>query len=153
MILLRAFEAPPHYVFMNHAISPEQIEHLALGKLTTPESVQVQRHIYNCPDCLKKLIEITFIQELQGVGPKPLCVPTSRKPLSFVHDTADGFIYSKVEHRGRKWIARHWGDELDGMRVCATLREANEYAVASFSEMFPEHRCTERCRLSDDLVR
>lgn len=132
---------------MRHAVSEEQLENLALGKLATNESIRVQRHIFGCPDCLRKLIEITYILELQGLGPKPLCVPPSRKPLSFIHHTADGLINSKVEHRGRKWIARHWGDELDGMRVCATMREANEYAVASFNQMFPEHRCTERCRM------
>jgi hypothetical protein len=88
------------------------------------------------------------LQELAGLGPKPLCLPSTRKPLSFVHDTADGFVYSKIERRGREWIARHWGDQLDGIRVCATVREANEYVVASFNEMFPEHRCTERCRMN-----
>jgi hypothetical protein len=131
---------------MSHSISDEQIENLATGKLTTHESIQVQRHIYDCPDCLRRLIEVTFVQELAGVGPKPLCVPSTRKPLWFVHDTADGFVYSKVERRGRKWIARHWGDQLDGMRECASVREANEFVVTSFHEMFPEHRCTDRCR-------
>jgi hypothetical protein len=132
---------------MPHNISEEQIRNLALGKLTTHESIQVQRHIFNCPDCLRKLIEITFLQEMNGQGPKPLVVPSTRTPLCFVHDTADGMIYSKVERRGRKWMGRHWGDQLDGMRVCATVREANEYVVTSFSEMFPEHRCTERCQI------
>jgi hypothetical protein len=79
---------------MSHAISGEQIENLALGKLPTPESIRVQYHIYNCPYCLYKLIKIAFMNELQGLGPKPLCVPQTRKPLSFVHHTADGFIYS-----------------------------------------------------------
>jgi hypothetical protein len=130
---------------MPHAISAEQMENLALGKLATHDSIQVQRHIFGCSHCLRKLIEITYIQELQGLAPKPMCVPTTRKPLSFVPDTADGFIYSKVERRGRKWIGRHWGDQLDGKRVCPTIREANEYVVTSFNEMFPEHRCTERC--------
>lgn len=130
---------------MRHEVSDDQIEKLAIGKLTTHESIQVQRHIYNCPDCLQRLIEITYIQELVGLGPKPLCVPKTRKPLSFVHDTADGFVYSKVERRGRNWIGRHWGVQLDGIRVCTNVREANEYVVRSFREMFPEHRCTKRC--------
>jgi hypothetical protein len=133
---------------MRHPISNRQIENLATGKLTTHESIQVQRHIYECPDCLRRLIEITYIQELAGLAPKALCGPTTRKPLSFVHDTADGFIYSKVERRGRKWVGRHWGDQLHGMRECATVRQANEYVVRSFNEMFPEHRCTDRCRIT-----
>ena len=131
---------------MTHS-TEDQMERLALGKLPTHESIQIQRHIFGCPDCLRKLIEITYLQELAGLGPEPLCVPTTRKPLSFVHDTADGFIFSNVERRGRKWIGRHWGDQLDGMRECSTLREANEYVLCSFQEMFPEHRCTERCKI------
>ena len=133
---------------MRHVTEP-QIGKLALGKLPTDESIQVQRHISKCPECLQRLIEITLIQELQRAGPKPPCVATTRKPLSFAHDTADGFIYSTVERCGRKWIGRHWGDQLDGMRVCATVNEANQYVVGSFNEMFPEHRCTERCRIGD----
>jgi hypothetical protein len=61
------------------------------------------------------------------------------------HDTADGFIYSRVERQGHKWIARHWGDQLHGQRECQTMREANEHATMAFAQMFPEHRCTERC--------
>ena len=98
------------------------MENLALGKLPTHESIQVQRHIYACPNCLRRLIEITYVQESAGLRPKPLCVPTTRKPLSFTHDTADGFICSRVERCGRKWAARHWGDQLNGMRVCTTER-------------------------------
>jgi hypothetical protein len=134
---------------MRHAISEEQIENLAAGKLTTHESIQVQRHIYDCSDCLQRLVEITYIQESAGVGPKPPYLLSTRQPLSFVHDTADGFVYSVVERRGRKWIARHWGDQLDGLRECVTVKEANEFVVASFQEMFPEHRCTERCIVLD----
>ena len=133
---------------MSHALSESQIkQQLALGKLTTHHSKQIQRHILGCPDCLRRLIEVALIQEERDEGPKPFCVRTTRKPLHFVHDTADGFVYSKVEKRGRKWIGRHWSDELDGVRECCTIREANDYVVASFNAMFPEHRCTERCKL------
>jgi len=130
---------------VGHPISNDQIDKLATGTLTTHESILVQRHIFDCPDCLRRLIEVTVDQELQGLGPNPLWVPNSRAPLSFVHDTADGFIHLKVERRGRKWVARHWGEHLEGMRECASIREANAYSVASFQEMFPEHRCTDRC--------
>jgi hypothetical protein len=27
------------------------------------------------------------------------------------------------------------------------MREANEFLVRSFAGMYPEHRCTERCRI------
>lgn len=101
---MRVFNALLHQIVMSHAISEQQIEDLAFGKLPTHKSIQVQRHIYECPDCLRRLIEITYIRELQGLGPKPLCLPKTRKLLSFVHDTADGFIYSKVERRGRECL-------------------------------------------------
>ena len=54
---------------------------------------------------------------------------STRKCFWFVHDTADGMVHSKVERQRRKWIARHWGDQLDGMRVCASLRDANKSLV------------------------
>ena len=131
--------------YVSH-FSAKQIEKLALGELTTAESIRVQTHIYNCPECLKKLVAITLVQEMQGLGPEPLVLPTTRKPLSFMHDTADGLVFCKVERRGRKWLALHWGDQIDGTRECASVREANEYAVTSFHQMFPEHRCTVRCK-------
>jgi hypothetical protein len=55
-------------------------------------------------------------------------------------------VYLRAERQGRNWIARNWGPQLGGMRVCKTMREANEFLEASFFEMFPEHRCTELCR-------
>jgi hypothetical protein len=75
-------------------------------------------------------------------------MPDRRKPLDVVHDTGDGVVYLRAERRGRNWIARNWGPQLGGSRVCKTMREANEYLEASFFEMFPEHRCTERCKLN-----
>ena len=132
---------------MKHEPIEQEIESLALGALSTHDSIRIQRHIYHCGACLKRLIEITLIQEEEGRGPKPLCLPNSRKPLSFVHDTADGLIYSTVERHDRRWLARHWGEELNGAKECKTMREANEFLVASFAAMFPEHRCTERCRI------
>ena len=69
-----------------------------------------------------------------------------RTAVSVVHDTADGLIYCQAERHGRKWLARHWGDELDGREEFRTLRAANEFVVTSFREMFPEHLCTPKCR-------
>jgi hypothetical protein len=28
------------------------------------------------------------------------------------------------------------------------MREANDLLIQSFAEMYPEHRCTERCRIA-----
>ena len=130
---------------MNHP-NDRQIERLVSGKLKTHEALVAQKHIFGCPECLRRLIEATYRSELLGLGPTPLAAPGRRKPLRFVHDTADGLIYGSVEKQGRRWVVRHWGEQLDGMKECATLREANEFAIASFQQMFPEHRCTKRCR-------
>jgi hypothetical protein len=67
-----------------------------------------------------------------------------------VHDTADGFVNLKSEKHGCNWIARNWGDQLQGARECKTMGEANEFLVRAFREMFPEHRCTARCRVNPE---
>src|SRR3954465_866570 len=130
-------------------VSETDIESLALGRLATADSIRVQRHLFKCGDCLKRLLalEILFAQKelLDGDRSPP---PDPRKPLFVVHDTGDGFIYSKTERRGRKWLARHWGEHLNGGRECGTMREANEFLAQSFREMFSEHRCTARCRIN-----
>jgi hypothetical protein len=41
-------------------VSESDVERLALGRLTTPESLRVQRHLYECGPCLKRLIEIEY---------------------------------------------------------------------------------------------
>ena len=130
---------------MTH-VNNRQMERLVSGKLKTHEALAAQRHIFTCPECLRRLIEATYRSELEGSGPTPLEAPAGRKPLRFVHDTADGLIHGSVEKRGRRWVVRHWGNQLDGMKECGSLREANAFAIASFREMFPEHRCTKRCR-------
>jgi|ERR1019366_4781796 hypothetical protein len=125
----------------------DDLRALTLGQLTTVKSLQVQRHLFNCGNCLKRLIEAEVLLALaEGVVvPKSPLVYNHRECLFVRHDTADGFIYARVERSGRKWIARHWGQELQGARECRTMREANEHAVTAFREMFPEHRCTARC--------
>jgi hypothetical protein len=56
-----------------------------------------------------------------------------------MHSGADG-----------KWVVRHWGRQLDGGRICASVEEANAYLMESFKQMFPEHVCSEQCR--EELV-
>src|SRR5262249_31404078 len=76
-------------------IAEKNIENLALGRLRTHDSIRVHRHLYTCSACLKHLIEITFALALKGLTPKTKLLSDARKPLYIVHDTADGFIYSK----------------------------------------------------------
>jgi hypothetical protein len=94
------------------------------------------------------LVEIEFALALRDVTQDVSPRIDGGMPLYIVHDTADGMIYSRAERRGRTWFARHWGKQLSGERRCASMVEANEFLGASFREMFPEHRCTSRCRVN-----
>jgi hypothetical protein len=126
------------------------LHRLSCGRLTTAASLRLQRHLFNCSNCLNRLLEIEVINEgIDGIATLRPKVD-KRKPLFIVHDTGDGMIYSRADRRGSRWIARHWGPELAGARQCRTMREANEYLASSFVEMFPEHRCTARCRVQGD---
>src|SRR5436190_21445368 len=129
-------------------VSDEKIESLALGRLRTHDSIRVQQHLYKCSGCLSRLVQITFNLDLNGFVLTELSTPDKRKPLYMAHETADGWIYSKCERQGRKWIARQWGDQVEGGKECSTMREANRVLVQAFREMFPEHRCTDRCKLT-----
>ena len=77
-----------------------------------------------------------------------MITPPVGKPLFLVHDTADGFVYVRVVRAGPRWREHRWGDQLEGGSEWPTVRQANEQAVKSFREMFPEHRCTDRCCLN-----
>jgi len=127
--------------------SDEELRGLALGQLATGDSIRVQRHLSRCHEaCLNRLIEIELQLRLSGplsLSHEVLCDP--RRPLFLCHDTADGLFYLRVERQGRKWLACHWGDQVEGIRECRTMREANERAIQDFRAMFPEHRCTARC--------
>jgi hypothetical protein len=70
----------------------------------------------------------------------------ANRPLEVVHYTADGPVYGRSRKLKKgQWMAVHEGPNLQGGRVCRTLREANEYLFRSFAEMFPEHCCTPEC--------
>src|ERR1039458_9943785 len=44
-----------------------------------------------------------------------------------------------------KWLARHWGRQLDGGRICSSVDEADAYLMDSFWQMFPGHECSQQC--------
>lgn len=123
-----------------------QIEKLALGRLRTLDSIKIQCHLFNCGPCLRRLIEIEFsLVALDLIVPRGPALD-KRKPLFIVHDTADGFVYCQTVKLARgKWLARNWGDQLNGARECRTMREANDHLLTAFREMFPEHGRIERC--------
>ena len=116
-----------------------------LGTLTTAQSLRLQAHIFHCPDCLTRLKEIELLLALPdaSVGRQDSAKAEMRKPLFIRHDTVDGFIYLRVEKRGRKWLALHWGEQLNGQQEFLTMREAG------ISMRWP---CFRRCFPSTDAL-
>ena len=75
------------------------------------------------------------------------------EPVSFIHDTEDGqvHLWASSDDEGG-WNARFWGRELAGARHFDTVAKANAYLRDSFTEMFPEHRCTEQCGTATEIA-
>jgi hypothetical protein len=114
-------------------------------------TTQLQRHLLECERCLLRLSEIEAPLmpkfDVQDAAPT---LP-ARRALFIVHETADGMVYCRAENRSRGWFAHHWGGQLSGGEHCRTVGEANQHVSAAFRQMFPEHRCTRRCRLDPPL--
>ena len=68
-------------------------------------------------------------------------------PIEVVHHTKDGSVRLKVSRVGEdRWVAQFSGPKLEGAREFKTLSGANRYLMRAFAALFPEHRCTARCR-------
>ena len=129
--------------------SDGELERISVGLLNRADSCRVQRHLYRCAACQGRLIAI----ETEGGRTHQPIVPAAEDPnapLAFIHYTADGPFHSQSEPYLGIWRARHWGKSLYGMHICKSVSEANEYLTTSFIQMFPEHRCNERCRMAVD---
>jgi hypothetical protein len=73
------------------------------------------------------------------------------EPVNFVHFTEDGPVYSRATLLTTgKVMARHWGKDLDGGKVCESVSAARKYVSESFTQMFPEHTCKGTCGLTQD---
>jgi len=59
-----------------------------------------------------------------GLGPKPLVLPTTRKPLAFMHYTADGRVFSNA-WAGSGWSAIGAITLMGGRTVPASVRRMN----------------------------
>jgi hypothetical protein len=69
-----------------------------------------------------------------------------QKRLHSIHATQDGPVFGALHRRALgKWMARHWGAQLDGGRMVDSAEEAKEYLTESFHQMFPDHTCSEQC--------
>jgi len=106
--------------------SAEDLESYSLGRLVSKQLEILERHLLTCPECRAKLKAI--------------------EPYNFVHYTKDGPFYSRITklHTGI-FLARHWGQALEGGREFRTRRAALAYLTRTFLRMFPEHVCSAWC--------
>ena len=110
-------------------ISDGVLQEYSLETLAKP--VYTKRHLLACTYCRNRLEAI--------------------EPANFVHFTEDGLVYLRATRLPTgKVMARHWGKELDGGRVCGSVSAAKSYLSESFSEMFPEHSCGGECGPAQD---
>jgi len=112
-------------------LSAGSLEEYSLDKLSEFRNAAVEEHVLTCALCRARLEAI--------------------EPTNFVHFTDDGPIFSRATKLTTGWaMARHWGKELDGYRVCVNVSVAKSYLTQSFFQMFPEHRCGIRCGRTRD---
>lgn len=107
-------------------ISPGSLEEYSLDKLPESSLAVVEEHLLVCDEC-RAWLEVI-------------------EPVNYVHFTKDGPVYLRATLLTTgKVMARHWGKNLNGGRVCESVAAARKYLSESFSQMFPEHRCTSKC--------
>jgi hypothetical protein len=122
----------------------DDLETYSLGVSSEADPEKVEQHLLFCQRCQNELaLSDQYIRATKdAVAPFE-----TMKRLRSIHITEDGPIFGAV-HCGAdgKWVARHRGRQLNGLRVCESGEEANEYLTDSFRQMFPENLYTERCR-------
>jgi hypothetical protein len=115
--------------------SSEELEAYALGRSSDADLEKVEEHLLICERCQDELALSKAASSEAG------------KRLRSVHITEDGPVFGAMHGRADgKWVARHWGRQLDGSYVCDSVDEANAYLRESFRQMFPEHLCSGQCR-------
>jgi hypothetical protein len=102
------------------------LEGYSLRELAESSLPAVEEHLLVCDGCRARLDAI--------------------EPVNYIHYTEDGLIYSRATRltTGRV-MAQHWGSDLHGARIFRTVAAARKYLDESFSQMFPEHKCSVRC--------
>ena len=130
-------------VFEPH-LSSDEMEAYSLGRSSDADLEKVEEHLLICERCQNQLaLTDQYIQAMKRAATAPDAV----KRLRSIHITEGGPIFGAMHcEADGKWVARHWGRQLDGGRVCDSVEESNEYLMESFRQMFPEHVCTEQCR-------
>jgi hypothetical protein len=124
-------------------LSPTELVAYALGLPSNADLEQVELHLVICEVCQEELtLAVRYLRAKEKVG-----APSGTAGrLRSLHFTMDGPIIGAMHSDGDgKWIARQWGRELDGARICDSVKEAHAYLMESFWQMFPEHVCLKRC--------
>lgn len=124
--------------------SSVDLEAYSLGRASDAGLQNVEEHLLTCERCQNELaLTDQYIQAMKKV----LASPSGVRRLRSVHITEDGPIFGAIHlQTNGKWMARHWGRQLDGGRICDSVEDANGYLMESFEQMFPEHICSEQCR-------
>jgi hypothetical protein len=109
----------------------------------SPHVDKIGEHLLTCERCQNELaLTDRYIQAMKRAAASP----EINRRLRSIHITEDGPIFGTMHQReDGKWLARHWGKQIDGWRVCDSVEAAYEYLRESFHQMFPEHVCSEKC--------
>ena len=128
--------------------SSDALEAYSLSASSDADLEKVEEHLLICERCQNELAETDqYIRAMKGA----LASAQTGGRLRSLHITEDGPIFGAMHRRvDGKWLARHWGRQLNGGRTCDSVEDANAYIMESFHQMFPEHRCSEQCR--EELV-
>lgn len=112
----------------------DELKAYGLGTPFDADLERVEVHLRVCRWCQNELARRRLVE----LG--------DPRRLRSVHITEDGPIFGAL-HFGTegRWMARHWGWQLDGYRICESMEEADAYLTKSFQEMFPEHLCSGLC--------
>ena len=126
-----------------HPLSDE-LEGYFLGTSSNADLEKIEEHLLICERCQN---ELALTGQHVRTRKRAAALPEKGKRLRSIHITEDGPIFGAM-HTGAdgKWIARHWGRQLDGVRICGSAEDANEYLTESFRQMFPEHLCSGQCQ-------
>jgi hypothetical protein len=110
--------------------SKEDLETYSLGLLAPDRTASLEQHLLICMRCRARL--------------------RAMEPYNFVHYTVDGLFYSRVTRlRAGRFLARHWGQSLEGGKEFRSEQSAKVYLQRTFLELFPEHVCTALCGPTD----
>lgn len=120
----------------------EILESYAMGTAAGAKLAPIEEHLLVCADCQDRLADLDeFLAAMREAAAGLL------DSLSHTHATSDGPVHlvaTRLPHQ--QWLARFHGRELEGQSTFASLQQATDFLHRSFSEMYPEHRCTSSCR-------